>query len=754
MQRVRTGRDRFLRGAAALAMATAMPTHGFAQQGADDEASPARFGDIVVTAQRREASLATIAAAVSAYSADDLKTKSLEDLEDVGLANPSLQVSIFQGEAQVYIRGIGTPIVIGGTDSATAIHGDGVYLSRAAAAVPAFFDAERLEVVRGPQGTLYGRNATAGSINVITKGPTEEFSAEASLIYGNYNRFELFGAVAGPLIADKLLVRLALQSVDRDGFTTVTRPIEVVSPNGAPVTDDVEDKNEIYGRLKIEFRPSETVTVLLTGDYYEADDKGSTWHFIDPGFEFNPSYSDFIRDNGRRGENRSREMFSDIEFYNRPVIWGISGKLDWEIGDYALTSLTAYRETEPENLNDLDFSDVFASDQLRAEDHWQFSQELQFSSPSGERLEWILGAFYFKEDNYVRSEYFLPRVPVQFAFEQDGCCLLLLNGRSETEAFAIFGDGSFDVTDSLSVLFGARYSYEKRDGENITEFVDIPAALAPLVNNVAEFEAESWNAFTPKFGLEYQVNDDIFTYASVVRGFKSGGFNLGSYQNEPFDPEFIWSYEVGLKASMLDRRVNLNLAGFYYDYKDLQVQDVENNNVLIRNAASAEIWGVEAEGSLRPSDAALIDFAVTWMSPEFADYLAFDTKRPQLGTQDLSGNVLPKAPRWKLALGAQYTVPVADVGDLTLRADWSWQDEIFFNAFEDPLLSQGSFSWVKARATFETADGRWRVAAFVDNLTDETVVSNAIFTGDIVGANVAGNLAPPRTYGVEIGFNF
>lgn len=756
---------------------------------------PAGVDDIVVTAQRRSESIQDTPVAVSAYGGADLINRGIGNLEALSLINPSLNVAIYQGEAQVYMRGIGTPIVVGGTDSSTAIHADGVFLSRAAASVPAFFDVERVEVIRGPQGTLYGRNATGGSINIISRGPTEEFEGQASLLVGNYNRFQLFTGVSGP-ISDKVRFRIAGQVHNRSGFTTIGRP--ATDPLGLGPTDDVEDANEIFLRAKLEFDLSDNLKLLLSGDYYRADDRGVTWHVMDlgyskNGFVTNPAFvaaTDAAAARGEFSQLRSRNMFSDIQFYNRPEILGVSARLDWQLGDHTLTSLSAYRYTNPNNRNDLDFSTANASDQVREERHNQFSQEFQLSSPGDRPLQYVIGAFYFRETNDIRNEYFLATIPDLLGFAPaPDCCLLLLNGRSETTALAAFADGSYNFTERFALRFGARYSIEHRDGSNNVQLDRVPA-----FNNIADFDAVTFRAFTPKIGLEFKPDDDSLFYATIVRGFKSGGFNIGSYQNEAFDPEFIWSYEGGAKLDLFDRRLRLNLAAFIYDYSDLQVQDTEQNNVLIRNAASARIKGIELEGAAAPTDNLKLDFSVAWLDAAFTDYVAADPKynnylaalgvtNPNAGAcpvgtpdaalpnnptcpfaQDLSGRRLPKAPRWKLSLGGEYRIDLAASGSVTLRGDVTWQDEIFFAAFQDrepvagapalAVLEQGAFAWLKARATYRSADDRWSLAAFIDNITDATVITNSIFTGDIVGSRVAGSLAPPRTFGLEAGFRF
>ncbi|MEM8982162.1 MAG: TonB-dependent receptor [Pseudomonadota bacterium] len=707
--------------------------------------------EIKVTAQRRETDLQSTAAAVTALTAEDMAIRSIDDIEDLGLLSPSMNVALYQGEAQIYIRGIGYSGIIGGSDSSTALHQDGVYLSRSSAAVPAFFDVERLEVVRGPQGTLYGRNATGGSVNVITRGGTESFSAETALTAGNFSRFRTFGAISGPL-SDRVQFRLAAQAEQQDGFTLLNRP--VADPlSGAAVTTDVEDTDEYMVRGTLDVQFSDSVALELKADYYEADDANSVWLYVNPGTGTNAFYRQYLLDRGGfvPEDPLSRRQDSDLPHFNRPRIWGLSGKLTWDIGDYTLTSLTALKHTNPLNRNDLDSTGAFGVDQLREEDHEQFSQEFQLSSPTDRRFSWIVGLYYFTEENDVRNEYFLPFVDEQFGLASDDeCCLLQLNGFSETTALALFGEGTYQLTDRLDLVVGARYSDETRDGNNAVRLQNFPT---PDLDNVAEFDEASFDDFTPKLGLNFSVSDNVFAYGSISQGFKSGGFNVGSYQNTPYEPEEITAYEFGVRSDLLENRLRVNSSVFFYDYQDYQFQDVENNNTVIRNAAEAEILGIEVETRAVIGDNVTLDFAATWLDAEFANFIALDPKAAQLGLQVLDGNRLPRAPEFKYSIGLQYDVELA-TGNLAFRADYAWQDDVFFSAFNVSQLFQEAFGWGKFRVSYTPTDGGWRLAAFVDNVSDEAVVSNATFNGDIIDSTVTGNMAPPRTYGIEALFRF
>ncbi|MEM8943137.1 MAG: TonB-dependent receptor, partial [Pseudomonadota bacterium] len=465
-----------------------------------------------------------------------------------------------------------------------------------------------------------------------------------------------------------------------------------------------------------------------------------------------PFFRNYLQERGGElpANPLSRRQDSDLPHFNNPKIYGATARVDWDIGDYTLTSITAYKHTNPFNRNDLDATGAFGVDQVREEDHDQISQEFQIASPVENRFNWILGFYYFEEENDIRNEYFLPFADEQFELPpDDDCCLLLLNGRSETQALALFGEATYRINDRLDAVLGMRYSDETRDGNNDVRFVNFPT---PILDNVAEFDEASFDDFTPKLGLNYTVSDSTFIYGSVSQGFKAGGFNVGSYQNDPFEPEQITAYEIGLKTDLANGRIRLNSAAFFYDYEDYQFQDVENNNTVIRNAAEAEITGLEIEGTALLGNSLSIDFGATYLDAEFQNFTALDPKAPQLGLQVLDGRRLPRAPEFKYNVGVTYATPIAS-GDFSLRLDYIWQDDIYFSAFNVSQLFQESYGWGRARATYADNSGSWSIAAFVDNISDEEVISNATFNGDIIDSTVTGNMAPPRTVGVEVRYS-
>ncbi|WP_439621068.1 TonB-dependent receptor [Hyphomonas sp.] len=782
------------------------------------ESESRMLNTVTVTATRREESIQDTGASVSALDNDALRARSVQSVEDVADLVPGLQVSSYQGDTSIFIRGIGTPVIVAGADSSTATYLDGVYLSRAAAIGPGFFYVERIEVLRGPQGTLYGRNATGGAVNIITKRPTDEFSGDARLIVGNFDRMQVFAALSGPL-NDAVRARLAVQKEDRSGFTTVHLPRGALPPSQPDRTFDAEDKHDVTARATVEFDLAPTVMLTLTGDYYEADDRANVFHFASLGYQEEvpgwlasregsqtlPYFG--IKNSGRVSAPGSRDIYSAVDYFNTTTVWGLTGRLDWALGDHDVQIITGYKNSNPDFQNSFDLGDTFNTYIHRAEDHEQWNADFQISSPSNARFSWIAGGGYFSEENAIQNNIFgdfwepiltqglldlqtagvLPPFPVNIP-ESTLCCELHLNGRQETEAFNIFIDTSFDLTDTLTLKAGVRYSEEERDGFQNFDLAFLPAMpggalirFAPEIlffpNAVSDSRdgvqpdpfgfvvapvegPATFDATTPKVALEWAPADDLLLYASAQRGFKSGGYNIGSSQRTPYEPEEIWAYEGGVKAGLLDNRFRLNAAAFMYDYTNLQAQDSIANQPIIRNVGKAEVKGAELEFAALLSDMFQIDGSVTYLDAVFTEGELTEPLRPAPLTQapgsvlrNLAGLRLPRAPEWKMNIGAQADF-AAFGGDVTLRADYAWQDEIFFTVFNISAASQDSYGVVRARATYAPAGGRYQVALFGENLSDESYFTNQILTGTTYGAEFVGSLGAPRTYGIELSTRF
>ena len=764
--------------------------------------------EITVTATRRAGSLQDTGATVSAFTADSLAMRSMETLEDVSSFSPGLHIAGYQSDTSIMIRGIGTPAIIAGNDNSIGTYVDGVFYSRASAIGPAFFDIDRIEILRGPQGTLYGRNATGGAVNVIPKTPTEQLEGEIRAIYGAYNRVKLFGVASGPL-SDRLRGRVAVQYENRDGYTDLHRPSGSVFPN-----EDVEDKNDVAVRLTLEADVSDYAMLTLTGDYYHADDRASVFHYASAGYadEIPGWYATregmstaayfMFKDAGRSSGAKSRDIFTDVDYRNKAEIWGVTGKLDWQIRDHDLKVIANYKNTNPSLQNEFDLSDVFINVYQREEDHWQWSTEFQLNSPEKGRFSWILGGYYFEEKNIITNNIFgdfwepiliqglidlqgagvLPPFPVVIP-QTTLCCDLHLNGEQQTEAWAVYLDTAVDLTDRLTLKIGGRYSREERDGRQAfdltmrsptggpdirfaPEVLFFPNAVSDSRDGVMPdpfgfvvapvIGPASFDSFTPKFGLDFRMKQDVLLYASIQKGFKSGGYNIGSSQRMPFEPETIWAYEVGVKSDLADGRVRFSLAAFHYEYENLQAQDSIQNQPIIRNVGEAKVDGVEIETLAVIADNFQVDASAAYLDARFTKGELTEPLRPAPLTQapgtvlrDLNGLRLPRAAEWKFNVGAQRRWAFRDMGEFILRADYGWQSKIYYTVFNIDAASQDSYGLLNARAQYTHDRGNWSIALFGRNLGDEEYFTNQILTGTFYGAEFVGSLGAPRTYGVE-----
>lgn len=793
----------FRRGSAMLAGLLAVPVPALAASGAEGP-----LEEIVVTATRRAASLQDTGATISALSAEQMQRRSIESLLDFSQLTPGLHVAEYQTETSIFIRGIGTPAIVAGNDSSTATYVDGIYHSRAAAIGPAFFDLERVEVLRGPQGTLYGRNATGGAVNLVPRKPSAQLEEELQASFGNHDSVLLSGAVGGPL-SERVRARLAGRYERHDGYTQLDRPAGSTLKD-----DDVEDREDVSLRGSIELDVGADTLVSLTGDYYRRDDQASVFHFASAGYaEEIPGWR-FTREGSatlpyfamkapaRASAAGSRTLYSDVDYDTDTEIWGVTGRVETVVAGLDAQVSANVKHTNPSLHNEFDLSDAFINVYQRAEDHDQWSVDFQLTSAREQRLRWVAGGYYFEEDNVITNNIFgdfwepilvqgltdlqnagvIPVFPVNIP-PSPYCCDLHLNGEQETEAWAAYVEASVDLTERLVLILGGRYSEEQRDGRQAFDLtVQSPTGgpdtrFAPnemlFPNAVTNSRADAapdpfgfivapvdgpaqFDALTPKLGLEFHASDSLLVYATIQEGFKSGGYNVGSSQRTPFKPEEIWAYEAGVKSDLADGRLRMNGAAFYYDYSNLQAQDSIQNQPIIRNVGEAAVAGVELELAARLSDRLQIDGSVSYLDAEFTEGALTEPLRPAPAGQppgtlvrDLDGLRLPRAPRWKYNLGAASAWPLGNAGEVRLRVDYAWQSKVYYTVFNIDAASEDAYGLVNARLEYQRRDSGWTVALHGKNLTDETYFLNQILTGSFYGAEFVGSLGAPRTYGLE-----
>jgi iron complex outermembrane receptor protein len=735
--------------ASASALATSLPVAAFAADAAATSDAAATIEEVVVTAEKRVTNLQNTALAVSAIGGEDMKARQLTNVQALAQNLPNVNFGQITGNARIAVRGVGFDNISVGNEARVAFHVDGVYVSRPSGALANFYDIERIEVVRGPQGTLYGRNATGGAVNVITRDPTEELSGYLTATAGNYDTYNLEAAVSGKLF-EGVSGRLAVQTANHSGYgENITTGLEV---------DDLHARS-VRGKLKFELSPD--VTWNLGADYVTQRDHSSGYHFFGAGsFPVPPSTTPaFVPKGPLFGGAFApdvRDTSADQGPFYRRENYSLTSDLGVQSDLVDLRFITGFRNTRYHQITDLDNTNAPLTRYDQAERSRQFSQEVR-ASKTLERGDWVIGAYYFSERlvGYTALPFDLrllnPANPARFVQGY------FAGGAIQTDAWAIFGQARYKLTDELALVVGGRYSTERKSIEEVAQLDTVrpynPAnPVIPRAVNGTQDRAATWNGFTPKVTVEYKPVRNIFLFATYSKGFKSGGFNLGGVQ-APFRPEKLTDYEVGLKADWLDGRLRTNLGAFKYDYADLQVSKVNGAVVTIENAATARIKGVEAEVIFLPIDNLRVELNGAWLDAKYRSYTSPDPARPGASPQ-LAGHTLTQAPRYTASAAVQYRW-ASSVGDFTFRAEERFVDRYYFTPYNTSVASQPSFHMTNLFVTYDAPAGNWSATAYLRNAEDKRVISSALVgSTTFAGAPVTGTLEPPRTFGLQLDYRF
>jgi iron complex outermembrane receptor protein len=729
----RMERAYFIFGASALSLGYAGTV--YAQQSDRPAAEHYGLDEIVVTATRQQLNVQDVPIPINAMDSEKLEQTGVKSVSDLQFVAPGLKVANVSGYARITLRGVGTNGLSPTAESGVANYLDGVFVGNAYYQSRAFFDLERIEILRGPQGTLYGRNATGGAINVVSNAPSENLRGGASVSIGNYDLIETEGFLSGPIAGDKLRARIAYNAVWRDGYT----------PNSAGKAQDDADAFAIRGRLV--YQPVENFSVDLGVDYSRDRSVGTV--VAERANPLRPLIYEILGGNLPAG----RRIAQDVEGASDIRSGGIRGTLNWDMGSAKLMSITAYREAHGDTLSDFDFTDLpFASAQSTLDTH-QFTQDIYLVSAPGTKFEWTVGASYFHEATSTSI----------FVDAQTGS-ISLSSPKLRTDAYAVYGEGTYNFTPELSLSAGLRYTHEKKSFSEADVFSGIfsPIAPLPLAVNLGPF-SDSWNKLTPRASLAYRPNKDLMFYAAYSRGFKAGGFNSLSSQTSSFDPEDSTNYEVGIKSEWLDRRLRLNLSAFWMDYVGLQVQQriiippSPLAVLIIDNAASSRVKGIELELSATPAHGLSVDGNLAYLDARYRKYDAIDELAASGSPLvPVNGNRLSGAPRWSGNLGIQYNFAIGGAGSVTLRGDYAYQSKIYNNGTNAEILSQDAASIFNTRVSFETQDGHWHLSGWIRNLTDKKIagIRSAGAMDPFGGQPILSYYLPPRTYGLTIGYTF
>jgi len=750
-------------------------------------ASESRMEEIVVTAQKKESSLQTTPIAITAITAENIAERRIDSLRDVQHIAPSLVFSQINSGVMMAVRGVGTDINTFSTEGGVSLFIDGVYQARTHIQNSAFFDLDRIEVLRGPQGTLYGRNSTGGSVNIITKMPSFTPEAKISQTFGEFGLKETHLSGSMPLSDDTLAIRGSFSYVENDGWI-----------DNKTLDKDVGGEEDISGRISLLWTPTDNFEMVVRGSWAENDSDGPILIYTreelvaptltSPG---NPG-GVLVLPQAALGGASFQQVFGltlpapgtvnfdrDTTFQNRPTenrfeYRSLSNTIKWEVSpSLTLTSITAYVESDSKRNDDLDGSDIdfFKSDIRRVSE--QFTQEFNLSGRAfDEKLDWIVGAFYMSEDADQRQEFVFPS---QQPFFEALLGIFSIGGPLPSGSLAAFGthldgvttdarpfvdfdmilettsiagymQGTWHFSDRVRGTAGVRYTRDERDA-TISAAANISGNVCTNRKNNGE-----WSDTTYRFTLDWDVSDNTFAYLTHSKGFKAGGYNSGLCDNE-FDPENILATEVGLKTR-IQEKVQLNAAAFYYDYEDLQTRQIINNASIVGNAAKAEIYGLELEATAYLLDNLTIDAAVTFLHAENEEYSVSDPMAPALGIQDLKGKELVRAPDWRATAGIEYNFDLGDSGGLLVRYEVTRSDNLFYTVFNNDFSEQEAYGVSNLRLTWradQEAKGL-EVQAFVENLTDEEYTEGHLASSFYGG--VVSHFGTPRWVGVAASYTW
>ncbi len=770
--------------------------------------------EVVVTAQKREQGINDVGITVNAFTGEMLQERGIKTSEDIAVITPGLTVneSAATGVPLYTIRGIGFQDYSTAASSTVGLYFDEVAMPYAVMTRGLVFDMERVEVLKGPQGDLYGRNTTAGQINFISRKPTDEFGAGMTLGYSSFETVDVEGHVNVP-VADRVNARLAFKTTQSgEGWQ------ESLTREG----DKLGKKNVYAIRGTVDFELSDSANLLINVHYTDdqSDNKANTTYdgrivglseFAAPYLQLFPYVvSGDTPPWYSTGDNRAADWTNsytdpdgntyDIRPKRDNQLKGTSAKLNWDISDeITLTSVVGYDKFDRVESNDWDGSAVNDSSNINTTDLEVFSAEVRLTGQT-DKLLWIAGAYYSEDEmdelyNYFMSDSVYGNGSVPFGVAPFMFApILQLNTRynQETDSQALFGHVEYNITDKLRVTAGARYTEEDRtwsgctfdagDG-SLAGFLNFAfgASLSPGACGTIDDDPNSPNyifaAANPndafhlyeetietnkwmwKFGLDYAVDDDILLYATISRGFKSGGFNGANsnttQQLKAYEAEVVTSYEAGVKSTLLDGAMQLNLSGFYYDYENKQEQDIAvtfvGNISGLTNIPESRIYGAELDVQWMPADGLFVALGASYLNTEVLEWQATssDSVWPTTEYYDASGLELAMAPTWQLNALVEYEWAINSDLMMKIGADVAYTDGAAGGAQPENAIE--SYTLVNLRATVSNLKDNWSIMVWSKNLFDEYYYPAAYQGGN--GPYVR-SVGMPRTVGVSLSYDF
>lgn len=690
--------------------------------------------EVIVTASKREELESKLPIAISVISARSLEDRSVVMMEDAlnNVPNMTVEANV-SSNPNISIRGVSSSTNNIGIEAGVGMQVDGIVLGRPSYFDTALIDVQRIEVLRGPQGTLYGKNTTGGLINVVTGRPSQELEAEADLTFGDYDLKQMRGYMSGG-ITDTVSARAAFTVLEREGW----------AEDRNPANPDLQSADFAGARGQLLFEPNDDLDILLSG--FVSKDKGIQ------------NFQDVIGGalapvDGNDGYDRS--IYNNEKNHFVRDISGLSMTVDWNVSSYTLSSITGLLENEWSNFNDQDYTmlDILATGSDQEQD--QFTQEFRIASNSDSTFSWIAGLFYFNQDNSgvnraTLGETTPPLIGAPYfpGYEEAATTTSAI----ETESIAGFVSGTWQFTNAWSLTAGVRYTKEDKsmDYEQTLELWEVaPGFPLGIITAFAAPVAPTHQKLSDSkpsgdIALSFTPNDDLNVYGRIANGFKAGGFDsTTSATSDPgdlrFDPETINSFEIGVKSFLAERRVRLNAAVFYLDWEDKQEQFFNGANFITSNAASASNMGVEVEIEAFLTPELIVSGGLGHQDGEYDDF-----NDPTTGV-DNSGNALPNAPDWTGFLALDYTHVLPGGWEMAMRAEARYNDKSYGDSVNDERWATEAYTNIDGRLGITSPSGKFGISLWGKNLTEEDYFLGGFeFFGTAYAA-----INAPRTYGIE-----
>ncbi|WP_380876870.1 TonB-dependent receptor [Sphingomonas sp. DBB INV C78] len=769
---------RLNRGASLLALSLMIGSAPALAQDAAAEA-PADTGgiaDIVVTAQKRAENVQEVPIAISAVSSEYLESRGITSIDQLGTIAPNMKIERAPSNktiTQIAIRGSVTINPAITWEPAVGLYVDGVYIAKAQGSIFDIADLERVEVLRGPQGTLYGRNTLAGAVNLVTQKPSGELGGSAEITYGDYDYWKAKAILDLPQMGI-FSAKVSGQIQKRDGFIKVVPDFIGTNP---PLKDTNDLDNKSF-MVQVRAQPSDNLTIDYAFDYSKFDQRPDYAQLYSvnqngqPGDIFDPNSANYSGIPLFLYANKDRQSTAtlDTDVFERTKTMGHALTIALDLGNAELKSITAYRTLDFNDLLDLDGSPLPVAVTGRDTDYHSFSQELQVTGTAfDDRLNYVAGLYYFKDKAETLG-------PQSFFF---GASTFESDYGSHTEAYAAYAQADFKITEKLILTGGIRYTHEKKDIMRLlVAQPGTPAEATQIDVGYGDVPDAKYNDVSPAATLRYEITDRINVYARYAKGFKSGGFNgetnvvlpataecpSGAVELcNPYKPEKVDSYEIGFKSRLLDNKLQLNLAAFWDDHKDIQLSVFRGSGAagsVVFNAAAARIRGLELEWLARPADWFTVNGSFALLDAKYKSYLD--------GGQDVADNrAFPHTPKYSASLGMDWRVVEGDWGRFNLISDLSYVSKYYTYPFaidvpnpsdqtakttQSPGRTIVNLRGVVSEVPLGGVEAQFSL--WVKNLFKENNPQNFIDFGPSFGGLTVAYYPDPRTFGITAGIKF